>query len=145
MADQKTLQTALLVIILAALVWFGFDYYSGNNAPPAGSESEQSEDQTGNKAQKPSLIIVYSPLINSTVSSPLTVTGQAVGGWYFEATFPLKLVDANGNQVAQGFAQAQSDWMTPNFVPFTGVLQWSTQPTTATGTLILEKDNPSGE
>ena len=40
-------------------------------------------------------------------------------------------------------AQAQSDWMTEEFVPFKAMLEFSA-PTTATGTLVLEKDNPSG-
>jgi len=40
-------------------------------------------------------------------------------------------------------AQAQGDWMTENFVPFAATLDFTT-PTTATGSLILEKDNPSG-
>lgn len=78
------------------------------------------------------------------VSSPLTVTGKARGYWYFEASFPAELLDANGNQLAITPAQAQSDWMTEDFVPFSVTLTYPT-PATATGTLMLRKDNPSGE
>jgi len=79
-----------------------------------------------------------------TVSSPLTVTGKARGYWYFEASFPAELLDANGAQLAIQPAQAQSDWMTTDFVPFSVTLTYPT-PSTATGTLMLRKDNPSGE
>ena len=90
------------------------------------------------------MIHVFSPLPNSLVTSPLTITGEARGGWYFEASFQVRLLDANNLLLAASPAQAQSDWMTPNFVPFQVTLIFS-PPTTATGTLILEKDNPSGE
>src|SRR6185436_520379 len=53
-----------------------------------------------------------------TVSSPLTVTGEARGNWYFEASFPAVLVDWDGKIIAQLPAQAQGDWMTQEFVPF---------------------------
>jgi hypothetical protein len=90
------------------------------------------------------LIQVTSPVLNATVTSPLVATGQARGNWYFEASFPVELRDANGLLLAQKPATALSDWMTTNWVPFTVTLTFPT-PATATGTLIFRKDNPSGE
>ena len=77
------------------------------------------------------------------VTSPLTVTGEARGTWYFEASFPVRLLDGLGNEIAVEPAQAQGDWMTTDFVPYSVTLTFS-PPATATGTLVLEKDNPSG-
>lgn len=108
--------------------------------------------QSGGEVKSPNIppiqqqnqnIQVASPQPNGQISSPLTVTGQAKGGWYFEASFPVTLLDGNGNVLAQKPAQAQGDWMTTNFVPFTVTLTYNT-PTTPNGTLVLEKDNPSG-
>lgn len=97
----------------------------------------RNECQIGNK------VIVYSPLKNTEVTFPLTITGEARGTWYFEASFPVKIVDSANNIIAQTPAQAQGDWMTENFVPFTATLSGAaTQRTEAT--LILQKDNPSG-
>lgn len=90
------------------------------------------------------LLTVSAPIPNSTVSSPLTVTGEARGSWYFEASFPIELRDANGIVLTQTPATATGDWMTTDFVPFTATLTF-TMPSTATGTLILKKDNPSGD
>ncbi len=89
------------------------------------------------------VIHVSAPTINATVRSLLVITGEAVGTWYFEASFPALLLDANGKVLAQSPAKAQGNWMTTNFVPFTVTLSFA-QPTTATGTLVLKKDNPSG-
>ncbi len=89
------------------------------------------------------LIQVDTPLVNAAVASPLTVTGKARGTWYFEASFPVQLLDANGKELARMPAQAQGEWMTENFVPFTATLTFA-PPTTQTGTLVLQNDNPSG-
>ena len=89
------------------------------------------------------LITVDTPLPNTAVQSPLEISGKARGPWYFEAQFPVTLVDGNGTVLAQAPAHAQGDWMTNDYVPFTAVLTFNA-PTTATGTLILKKDNPSG-
>lgn len=82
-------------------------------------------------------------LENSLITSPLHVTGEALGTYYFEASFPVKVYDAHGTLLGSVPAQAQSDWMTTGFVPFVADVAFSTS-TTATGTLVLQKDNPSG-
>lgn len=89
-------------------------------------------------------ITITQPQPGDTVVSPLTVTGEARGTWYFEASFPVRLLDGNGNELAVAPAQAQGDWMTEDFVPYAVTLTFIAPPTT-TGTLVLEKDNPSGD
>jgi hypothetical protein len=89
------------------------------------------------------MIRVNDVLPNQVVKSPLTITGKAVGNWYFEASFPVELVDGNGKSIMIKPAQAQGEWMTTDFVPFTITLSFA-KPATATGTLILRNDNPSG-
>lgn len=100
--------------------------------PPAGTVSDVSD-----------LIVVDAPSPNATITSPLLVKGKARGTWYFEASFPLELIDANGKQLVMMPVHADGDWMTENFVPFSGTLTWATS-TTPTGTLIFHRDNPSG-
>lgn len=97
----------------------------------------------GNELVKADLIRVNSPRPNQAVASPLIITGQARGTWFFEASFPIKLLAHDGQIIASGIAQAQTNWMTENFVPFTAELNFY-NPATTRGNLILMKDNPSG-
>ena len=73
------------------------------------------------------------------------ISGNARGRWYFEASAPVELQDAQGNVIAQGHITAQGDWMTEDFVPFTATLTFTKQPAGSTGTLVLQNDNPSGD
>ncbi len=89
------------------------------------------------------LIQVFDPNPNEIVSSPLVIKGQARGTWFFEAVFPIRLLDANGNELAQSQGQAKSDWLTGGFVPFESTIVFGT-PETACGILVFRNDNPSG-
>lgn len=97
----------------------------------------------GNELEKQNLIRIDSPRPNATVNSPITVTGEARGYWFFEASFPVRIYDANGKELGWAIAQAQSDWMTEDFVRFEAVLNFE-KSTTKKGLLVLQKDNPSG-
>lgn len=88
-------------------------------------------------------VMLDSPRSDQTVSSPLTIEGRARGSWFFEASFPVELVDSQNNRLGISFVQAQSDWMTADFVPFLGRLDYQAAATTS-GRLILMNDNPSG-
>lgn len=88
-------------------------------------------------------IAVTLPLPNDTISENFIVEGQARGMWYFEASFPIKLVDSDGNVLMEEPMQAQGDWMTTDFVPFHGEYTVDFGGATS-GKLILQKDNPSG-
>jgi len=88
-------------------------------------------------------IVVDLPFPGAVTGKEFTVTGNARGTWYFEASFPIEVVDKNGKVLTTGIAQAQDEWMTENFVPFKAEIK---VPTSYVGpaTLILRKDNPSG-
>ncbi|MEK7138264.1 MAG: Gmad2 immunoglobulin-like domain-containing protein [Patescibacteria group bacterium] len=112
-------------------------------------ESYPRQCRAGDKTFTENIIVgndkihIFTPAPNSIVKSPILIRGEARGQWYFEASFPIKILDENGKDLAIQPAQAQGEWMTTEFVPFELNLAFST-PTTATGTLVFEKDNPSG-
>jgi hypothetical protein len=95
---------------------------------------------------KNDLIEVDTPAPASYVSSPLTISGKARGNWFFEAVFPVTLTDWDGLIIGQGQAQAQGEWMTENFVPFTATITFKEPVSQVSnrGALTLKKDNPSG-
>jgi len=114
-------------------------------SPP---ESVTAQDTVSATAQDPAvrlaeIIVVQTPTPGSVVTSPITVQGRARGPWYFEAQFPVLLEDQSGAVVAAGSAHSQTEWMTPDFVPFAATLEFVAPPTTDTGTIVLQKSNPS--
>lgn len=99
-------------------------------------------EDIGNQMEMFEMIRVESPSPNSTIQSPLEIKGEAVGNYFFEGSFPAVLVDSNGNEIGTGIMTAQGEWMTEEFVPFTGTIEF-TSPTTEKGTVILQRNNPS--
>ncbi|MDP2930296.1 MAG: GerMN domain-containing protein [bacterium] len=93
---------------------------------------------------KDEMIKVFSPESDQLVSLPIKIEGEARGNWFFEASFPIELLDANGNALGLTIGQAKSNWMTADFVPFEATINLKTLPETETGTLVLRRDNPSG-
>ena len=99
------------------------------------------------------LIVVDSPKPNAIVFNPITIKGKARGTWYFEAVFPIQLVDQDGVVRGTGQAQAQGNWMTTEFVPYTATINFTPwflfNCATKSGCympafILLKKDNPSG-
>ncbi len=88
-------------------------------------------------------VVIETPAYGALVTSPLTVKGKARGTWFFEANIPVTLKDQNGKVLAQKGFQADGEWMTTDYVPFSGTLEFAT-PETDFGVLIINKDNPSG-
>lgn len=100
-------------------------------------------EDIGNELEKADLIKIDSPRPNTKVASPLTVKGEARGSWFFEASFPVELYDANGKLLVVEPAMTSDNWMTDQFVSYEVKLTFK-KPTTKTGYLLLNKDNPSG-
>jgi hypothetical protein len=115
--------------------------------PPA---PEVPADLQAHIDSKADLIKVTSPLPMGVVGSPLTLKGQARGNWFFEASAPVSLVNWDGLIIAEGIITADGEWMTTDFVPFTGELTFTSPYKEGDpdfmkrGALIFKKDNPSG-
>ncbi len=88
-------------------------------------------------------IIIESPQPYDIIQRPFFFSGSARGGWFFEASFPVRVLDVNEGVLGRGAAVTTGNWMTDEFVPFSGTIELDT-PMTDTGVVIFEKDNPSG-
>ena len=98
----------------------------------------------GSEDKETAEIEVTTPQPEGLVESPLRIEGRARGSWYFEGTFPVVLTDWDGLIIAEGFAQAQGEWMTEDWVPFVATVEFDRPEYGERGSLILQKDNPSG-
>lgn len=140
----------LIGILFAAIIILGawLLFYNQAEAPAEEILNGNNTVATSTPVVRPpqsgeGLITVSVPASNQFVASPLTVAGQARGYWYFEASAPVKILDANGKMLGESFVTAKGEWMTENFVPFEGTIRFTT-PTTPTGTIVFSNDNPSG-
>ena len=98
---------------------------------------------------KSDMIKVSSPEPMETIISPILLKGVAVGPWFFEASAPVLLTDWDGKIIAEGYVTAEGEWMTMNFVSFSGTLDFISPYKEGDpdfmkrGALIFKKDNPS--
>jgi hypothetical protein len=128
---------AVVLIVLAGAGWYFFKpdvAVAPAPAPGAGYTYVRAS---------PDLVTIERPYPGATVGKEFLVTGRARGYWFFEASFPIEVIDTSGDVVAQVVAQAEGGWMTEDFVPFTATLK---VPESYIGpaTVVLHKDNPSG-
>jgi len=143
----------VIVGVIVVLIVFAFLWAQSAHAPNV-EENSVTEVDLDTAEDVPvvehELIRVSAPVVDAQVSSPLRVTGVARGYWFFEASFPIVLVDWDGKIIAEHYATAESDWMTEDFVPFTANLDFVSPyheedpEFMSHGTLILRRDNPSG-
>ena len=131
--------TILLVLAIFIYIWNNkVKPLPDNRMLIANTKSTESATSTAD------LIKVDFPLPNDRVRSPLNISGQARGQWFFEAVFPVILTDVNGHILAEEQGRGPGDrWMTTNFVPFEAGLVFDRQTPGSHGFLILKRANPS--
>ena len=143
---MKTNQIILSSVAITILVCIAFLVFSlfPEQKPEKSTEQVLTED-IGNALEKSDLIRLDSPRPGEIVTSPLVIRGEARGYWFFEASFPIELVDETGRVLTGTIATAESDWMTEEFVPFEAVLEFESDSVRGSkGILVLKRDNPSG-
>jgi hypothetical protein len=135
---KKTILTLSLFLLLV-LVFFTFEYwYKAQPIEPVPLQKVE-EQKPGN-----SFLQIENITLDQKIENPVLIEGKARGVWFFEASFPIEIQDEKGNILGRGIAQASSDWMTENFVPFTARIEFQ-KGDTKTGKIIFKKDNPSGD
>lgn len=135
---KKAIAIVVIIGVLVSLGWFGFS--PNDSVAPVVEKPKPTITYNNSSAD---LIVVDLPFPGAVTGKEFSVVGEARGNWFFEASFPVELLDGNGNVLVQAHADAQGDWMTTAFVPFKADIKI---PTSYTGlaTLVLRKDNPSG-
>lgn len=131
---------AIVLVAVAAYVVFS---KPGKKAVPESKPSVTvQEEKKEPEKNYENLIRVAKPQTGAEISSPMEINGEARGTWFFEASFPVRLVDENGKELASGIAEAEGEWMTEKFVPFKATLIFDRKDAKS-GKLILLKANPS--
>jgi hypothetical protein len=145
---MKTAVGIVIGIVIAIIGFVAFSFVYPQTAQAPNSNGNGNGTTTPGDTTNPDiadLISVSTPTKNQKISSPVTITGQARGTWYFEASFPIEILDSNGTVIGQGHGEAKSDWMTEDFVPFSATITFTSLGAGKTGTIRLKNDNPSGD
>lgn len=87
-------------------------------------------------------VIIYSPLEQSIVSSPIYIEGEVVSDWYWEGIFNIELRNEAGDVIGSTYASAEESWMQEGYVRFTATMAYETDE--KRGNLVFMKANPSG-
>jgi hypothetical protein len=140
----------LIVIFLLSLI---FDWGRVDNAPIFSQNISATDTASGaaingqnySSTASDTSIIINNIINNQEVSNPITIEGSAEGNWFFEATFPVKLIDPDGNIISSTTARADTDWATTTFVNFTATLEYEKSTSTDRALIVLSNDNPSGD
>ena len=137
MKNKNTIYFLFLIVIIGLGIYFvAFD--EKENIP-----IEIPEKITYYKASS-DLIVVELPFPGAVTGKEFYVLGKARGNWFFEASFPIDVLDKDGKILFQTYATAQGEWMTRGFVPFKSQLIKIPETYIGPATLVLKKDNASG-
>ena len=141
MNKQQSLVAFILIIIFGGILVLN----RGATVPTDKIKSEDTGDIkegiTYDNATS-DLIQVELPFPGAVTGKSFSVIGKARGNWFFEATFPITVLDKDGKVLVQTYASAEGEWMTTDFVSFRGEVN---APIDYIGpaTLILHKSNAS--
>ena len=137
-------RTLWALIIVSLLVIVGLTYVLVSTpAPTPPITATTTPPVASSTSPLAARVAVTSPKANATVGKTFVVSGSAPGPWYFEASFPIKIVDANNKCLGQAIAQAQGEWMTTDQVTFTATVTL-TGSYSGPAAVVLMRDNPSG-
>ncbi len=137
MKKNKIFTIIIIIIVLILVLFIGIKYFL--------TEKQNSQEIEEDVISYNDMIKVFQPLNNKTISSPLNIQGEARGNWFFEASFPIKMIDENGKEIPLNinYITTDKEWFTEDYISFSEKITFD-KPDTKNGTLILKKANPSG-
>lgn len=98
----------------------------------------------GNELALSDSIQIVSPRPNQAVEASFVIQGSARGFWFFEGQMTAELRDTQNNLLGKTVLTADAEWMTEEFVPFSGLLEYQKIDEVKSGLLLIHSANPSG-
>lgn len=93
---------------------------------------------------KEEILILNNFRENDLLESGFIVEGKIKDAFFFEGVFPIEIQDSNGFTLGKTFVNAQTDWMTSDYVEFKTEPLIFDKKENSNGYLVFKKDNPSG-
>ena len=131
--------------IFIVLILFIFSLSCKNQTAETPFSEEKGEQKNiieERRLENSSAIEVTAPLADEEITSPLEIKGRATGNWFFEADAPIEILDKDLNKIAESYITAEGEWMTKDFVEFSGKIEFDA-PDGESGFLVFKRANPS--
>lgn len=143
--NQNKNFTKILFIVLLVLIAGGFSYFLFSKDSPVDIPDADNDNNPPASQMIDGMITVESPIQGSSIdpSMETILSGKAVGNWFFEATAPIGVYNLDGKLLANTYITAQGEWMTTNFVNFTGKISPFLTNGAVSGYIQFSNSNPS--
>ena len=107
---------------------------------------EEEGNEQGEESEKGDIIYLEGVRSGDVLSVEDEILGRAPSSWYFEGTFPVKIFNQRGDEIASLFAIATEEWTQEGYVPFSLELHSNLIELEEESIVVMqfEKDNPSG-
>jgi len=133
--------SGIVLILVGVIAYMGFSQFSDTKQTNMVVMEESKEDPIQLQLRDDE-IVLDDLKAGDYITSPLLFSGQAHQSWFVDGTFPVRLEDAEGNVIAEGFARTEVDTVdTDEYVSYTAELTFA-DPSSDVGILTLEKSNP---
>jgi hypothetical protein len=142
---QRKIMWVFIIVLLGIIAFLSWELMQKRDAKtvtPARAIATSTVSTTSDDTPLSASVLVTSPHEHTVVGSDFTISGKAPGPWFFEATFPVKILDSESNSIATSHATASGDWQTTGLVDFTVPVHINGYHGQAT--IVLMRDNPSG-
>src|SRR3989344_7926549 len=96
-----TLYIVIILVVIGTLIWLAFSRSEKSEAPITSLITYTNSSDN--------LIKVELPFPGAVVGKEFSVIGEASGTWFFEASFPIELVDKAGKNLDTVVAQEGAD------------------------------------
>lgn len=93
-------------------------------------------------SEKGSILILDNIKDGDTVDEGFEIKGRVSGEWFFEGTFPVRVLNTQGEIIESLIATSKGDWMTSNLVDFTFTLDLDLDKESIVK-IVFEKSNAS--
>ena len=145
---RKILIPTLGVCILLILGLFTYYLYQKDYLNFIFEETENEQEENGDPSnkilsEKGVSIYISTPEPGDTVDCNLTIEGRVPSDWFFEGSFPLQIIDEQGNILLTDKITTEEDWMTNKYIDFSKAINCN-ENCKENINLKLLKDNPSG-
>jgi len=140
---MKKIIVAFIVVIFAIILVARIFDWGESDSSSSNTLASTTIDANQNSTDTP--IFVSYPIDNETVTSPIHITGTVTGNWFFEGSFPIELVNSDGDIIGTTTAHTSGDWATTSDIDFSADISYPQATTTDRAFLLLSNDNPSGD